>query len=117
MLSWWLLFLADPPGACQNMEHASMNAQLPTPFETDFHHQLGPRLSVFPRNLSFQEGGRGLDYWPDLATFTEDFAISAIKEIFGGKDHVRSVPIEVVAFFELWCLVCHALTSRDSTGR
>lgn len=54
--------------------------QLPIPFDTDFHHQFGRRLSVFPRNLSFQEGGRfqenhrGLDYWPDLATFTEDFS-------------------------------------------
>ena len=47
--------------------------QLPKPFDNDWHHQFGCRLSVFPRNIRFQEGGPRLDYWPDLATFTEDF--------------------------------------------
>jgi hypothetical protein len=55
------------------MEHASMkSAQLPIPFGADWHHQFGRRLSVFPRNISFHEGGTSQDYWPDLATFTED---------------------------------------------
>ena len=59
----------------QNLEHASMKSyypQLPIPFDTDWHHQFGDRLSVFPRNISFRESGTGQDYWPDLATFTED---------------------------------------------
>ena len=51
----------------------SYQPQLPTPFDTDWHHQFGRRLSVFPRNLCFQEGSSRLDYWPDLATFTEDY--------------------------------------------
>src|SRR4029077_14858324 len=48
-------------------------SQLPIPFDTDWHHQFGRRLSVFPRSLSFSEGNLCQDYWPDLATFTEDF--------------------------------------------
>lgn len=65
-------------GSCwgpRNTEHASMKSyypQLPIPFDTDWHHQFGDRLSVFPRNISFRAGGAGQDYWPDLATFTED---------------------------------------------
>jgi hypothetical protein len=51
----------------------SYSPHLPTPFDTDWHHQFGRRLSVFPRNISFREGANALDYWPDLATFTEDF--------------------------------------------
>jgi hypothetical protein len=47
-------------------------SQPPTPFDTDWHHQFGRRLSVFPRNLCFQDGALRLDYWPDLATFTEN---------------------------------------------
>ena len=47
-------------------------SQLPIPFDTDWHHQFGQRLSVFPRNISFQEVASRLEYWPDLATFTED---------------------------------------------
>jgi hypothetical protein len=63
------------------MEHASMKSyppQLPIPFDTDWHHQFGRRLSVFPRNLCFQEGASRLDYWPDLATFTEDFEMAQL---------------------------------------
>src|SRR4051812_46821695 len=48
-------------------------SQLPIPFDTDWHHQFGRRLSVFPRNISFPAGDGAQDYWPDLATFTEDF--------------------------------------------
>ena len=57
----------------------SSQPQLPIPFDTDWHHQFGRRLSVFPRSICFQEHGRfqecgrRLDYWPDLATFTEDY--------------------------------------------
>ncbi len=50
----------------------SYSPQLPIPFDTDWHHQFGRRLSVFPRSLSFSEGAQRQDYWPDLATFTED---------------------------------------------
>ena len=46
--------------------------QLPIPFDTDWHHQFGNRLSVFPRSICFQEAASRLDYWPDLATLTED---------------------------------------------
>ena len=51
----------------------SYSPQLPLPFDTDWHHQFGRRLSVFPRSISFCEGSLAQDYWPDLATFTEDF--------------------------------------------
>ena len=46
--------------------------ETPIPFDTDWHHQLGDRLSVFPRNLSFCGEALVLNYWPDLATFIED---------------------------------------------
>jgi len=51
----------------------SYSPQLPIPFDTDWHHQFGDRLSVFPRNISFRDRDSGQDYWPDLATFTEDY--------------------------------------------
>ncbi len=51
----------------------SYSPQLPIPFDTDWHHQFGERLSVFPRNISFRQGAHVLDYWPDLATFTDDY--------------------------------------------
>jgi hypothetical protein len=75
VVGWHFVFSGTPPGACQFMEHASMKSyspQLPIPFDTDWHHQFGRRLSVFPRNIGFREGAKALDYWPDLATFTED---------------------------------------------
>jgi len=50
----------------------SYSPQLPIPFDTDWHHQFGRRLSVFPRNICFSEGAIAQHYWPDLATFTED---------------------------------------------
>jgi hypothetical protein len=46
--------------------------EIPTPFDTDFHHQLGNKLAVFPRNIFFRNGPLQLDYWPDLSTYTED---------------------------------------------
>jgi hypothetical protein len=58
-------------GACIAMK--SFHPQLPIPFDTDWHHQLGTKLAVFPRNIPFQNSGLHLDYWPDLTTFTEDF--------------------------------------------
>jgi hypothetical protein len=50
----------------------SYQPQLPIPFDTDWHHQFGPQLAVFPRNLSFREGESTQHYWPDLATFIDD---------------------------------------------
>jgi hypothetical protein len=51
----------------------SYHPELPIPFDTDWHHQLGTKLVVFPRNICFRNGPLQLDYWPDLTTFTEDF--------------------------------------------
>jgi hypothetical protein len=54
----------------------SYHPEIPIPFDTDWHHQLGTKLAVFPRNICFRNGPLQLDYWPDLTTFTEDFESS-----------------------------------------
>ena len=44
----------------------------PATFDTDWHHQLGEKLAVFPRSICFCGNAHSLNYWPDLATITVD---------------------------------------------
>lgn len=70
-----------PPGACPLLERTCImqNANLPesrfsgdcstiVTFQADWHHELGPKLAVFPRSIPLL----GEVFWPDLASLVED---------------------------------------------
>lgn len=91
--------------------------QLPAPFDTDWHHQFGRRLSVFPRNICFADGNITQDYWPDLATFTEDHEIAQLM-YYPAAASPFSVCVIYRSLEERWETVkfCDDLVLQHSAG-